>query len=234
VCKKKLNGCNCLDLDDDELRAAATELRTLANDATKAGQDFVVISVGGKQSDLYVKQAALTQPCFVGGSHASTLAVCYPFTWVKRGAQIAASHKCVNAMGEFMYNNKFTKSSDTLLFNMQAAPLVGMVQGGTKQEVLDKATAADFAASSKRGTKICYKLHEKKNADGKSLHAAKMLSKRKYSGQADKDTANYKCPNLYFYATPREKNGQKRKHQHCGDKSQVLVPYHAELVACTD
>ena len=74
------------------------------------------------------------------------------------------------------------------------------------------------------------KLHEKKNADDKSLHALVTLSKRKYSAKTDKDTANYKCPNcpnLYFYATPLENNGQKRKHQRCGDKSQVLVPYHA-------
>jgi hypothetical protein len=29
VCKKKPNSCHCLDLDDHELRAAATELRTI-------------------------------------------------------------------------------------------------------------------------------------------------------------------------------------------------------------
>jgi hypothetical protein len=31
------NNCNCLELDDHELRAVANELRTKANDATKAG-----------------------------------------------------------------------------------------------------------------------------------------------------------------------------------------------------
>jgi hypothetical protein len=56
------------------------------------------------------------------------------------------------------------------------------------------------------------------------------LAKRKYSGKADKGTANYKCPNcsnFYHYPTPRETSGHKRKHQRCGGKSQVLVPYHA-------
>ena len=93
VCKKHTNGCNCLGLDVDELHAAATELRTLANDATKAGFDVIVISVGGKQSDLYVKMAALNCPFFVGGTHASTWAVRYPTTWGLESAQIAASHK---------------------------------------------------------------------------------------------------------------------------------------------
>jgi hypothetical protein len=74
------------------------------------------------------------------------------------------------------------------------------------------------------------KQHEVKNADDKSVHALKMLAKRKYSGQADESNANYKCPNcpkLYVYDSPREKSGLTRKHQRCGGKSQVLVPYSA-------
>jgi hypothetical protein len=59
----------------------------------------------------------------------------YRLTWAEKNAKIAASHKCVNAIGEFMYNNALTKSKDTVLFNMQAAPLVGMVQSGTKPRV---------------------------------------------------------------------------------------------------
>jgi hypothetical protein len=50
----------------------------------------------------------------------------------------------------------------------------------------------------------------------------------KYSGKADKGTANYKCPNCsncYFYPTTHDMSGNKRKHQKCGGKSQVLVPY---------
>jgi hypothetical protein len=64
--------------------------------------------------------------------------------------------------------------------------------------------------------KVGTALHEKKNADGKSLYAVKMASQRKYSGRTEEETANFECPNcsrLYFYATPLEKNGQKRKHQ---------------------
>jgi hypothetical protein len=59
------------------------------------------------------------------------------------------------------------------------------------------------------------KLHEEKDADGKSLHALEMLSKRKFSAVADESKTNFECPNcskLYFYATPLAKNGQKRKH----------------------
>jgi hypothetical protein len=95
-------------LDDHELRAAATELRTKANDTTKASFDVVVIGVGGSQSDLYVKKTAFKQPCFVGGTHASTWAVLYPFTWLSRWAQSAASHKCINALSEFMYKHALT------------------------------------------------------------------------------------------------------------------------------
>jgi hypothetical protein len=74
------------------------------------------------------------------------------------------------------------------------------------------------------------KQHEVKNADDKSVLALKMLAKRKYSGKADKGTANYKCPNcsnFYLYPTPHDKDGHKRRHQRRGGKSQVLVPYHA-------
>jgi hypothetical protein len=111
---------------------------------------------------------------------------------------------------------------------------------------LDASTAADFEHRSKRskklhekknaagksvlGVKMGTKLHEEKNADGKSLHAAKMLSKRKYSAVADKSKANFKCPNcsrLYFYDTPLDKRGNKHLHQKCGDKAQVVVQYHA-------
>jgi hypothetical protein len=244
----------------------------------------------GKQSDVYVKQAAIDCPYFVGGTHTSTWAVRYPITWVELNAQIAASHKCVNAMGEFMYNTALTESTDTLLVSMCAAPLVGMVQAGTEQEVLDTAAAADFAHRSKRAKKMLTKLHEEKNADGQSVHvvtlgtklheekiadgqsvhavktgtkaheeknadgksvhvvklgiksheekhaddksarALKMASKPKYSAWTVESKANFECPNcsrLYFYATPLEKNGHKRKHQRCGNKAQILVPYHA-------
>jgi hypothetical protein len=76
------------------------------------------------------------------------------------------------------------------------------------------------------------KQHEMKNADDKSVHALKMQSKRKYSGKADKGTANYKCPNcsnFYIYPIPLDMRGNKRKHQRCGGKAQVLVP----TVLCT-
>ena len=39
------------------------------------------------------------------------------------------------------------------------------------------------------------KLHEEKDADGKSLHAAKMLAKRKYSAVADESKVNFEYPN---------------------------------------
>jgi hypothetical protein len=86
--------------------------------------------------------------------------------------------------------------------------------------------------------KMGTKLHEKKNADGKSVHALEMASKRKFSAWADESKANFECPNcfrLYFYATPLEKNGNKHGHQRCGGKKQVLVQYHAvyELHALT-
>ena len=227
VCKKHTNGCNCLGLDVDELDAAATELRTLANGKTKAGFDVLVVSVGGKQSDLYVKMAELNCPFIVGGTHASTWAVRYPSSWDTKDAQIAASHKCVNAMGKFFFNHLLTSTPTSLFENMCAAPLVGMVQSGTDQEVLDKAAAAHSAHCSKQAAA----LHKEKNDDGKSVHAVKMqavgAAKRKFNGHADEETANYQCPNClkyYFYATPLEKNGQKRKHQRCGNKSQ-LVPY---------
>jgi hypothetical protein len=54
---------------------------------------------------------------------------------------------------------------------------------------------------------------------GKTVH---------HSAWADESEANFQCPNcsrLYFYTTPLEKNCQKRKHQRCGGKSQVLVRY---------
>ena len=41
VCQKQANGSNCLDLDDHEVCAAAAQLRTKANDATKAGFDVL-------------------------------------------------------------------------------------------------------------------------------------------------------------------------------------------------
>jgi hypothetical protein len=72
------------------------------------------------------------------------------------------------------------------------------------------------------------KLHEEKNADGQSVHAVKMCAKRKYSGHADESKANWACPNChkrYFYLSPLEKSGDKRRHKRCGGKSQVLVPY---------
>ena len=75
-------------------------------------------------------------------------------------------------------------------------------------------------------------MHKVKNDDGQSVHAVKMgtarAAKRKYNGHADEETANYQCPNClkyYVYATPLEKNGQKRRHQRCGNKPQILVPY---------
>jgi hypothetical protein len=67
VCRLQGNGTNCALLDDNELLAASTKLRTLANDATKVSQDAVFVNVGGVQSDRYVKKAALECPCFSGG-----------------------------------------------------------------------------------------------------------------------------------------------------------------------
>ena len=157
-------------------------------------------------------------------------------------------------MGKFFFNHALTSTPTSLFVNMCAAPLVGMVQSGTDQEVLDKATAAHSAHCSKLGTAGAAKLHKVKNAGGQSVHAVKMgtagaaalhkeknaagqsvhavkrASKRKYPAQADESNANFECLNcfnLFFYATPLERNGQKRKHQRCEGKSRVLVPYHA-------
>ena len=44
------------------------------------------------------------------------------------------------------------------------------------------------------GTAGATKAHEKKDADGKSLHVLEMVSKRKYGGQADESNANFECP----------------------------------------
>ena len=174
VCQKQLNGRNCLDLDEHEVCAAAVELGTLVNAATKAGKYVLVVSVGGRNSDKYVKLAALSCPCFVGGTHASTWVVRYPFSWDTKDAQIAASHKCINAMGKFFFQHALISTPTALFFNMCAAPLVGMVQSGTDQEVLDKATAAHSARCSKLGTAGAAKLHKVKNAGGQSVHAVKM------------------------------------------------------------
>jgi hypothetical protein len=118
-----------------------------------------------------------------------------------------------------------------LFVNLCAAPLVSMVQSGTEQEVLAKAAAAEFEHRSKRSKKHTLKLHKEKNADGQSVHAVMMCAKRKYSGHADEETANYQCPNClkyYVFDSPRDKRGKKRVHQQCeGGKAQVLVPYPA-------
>jgi hypothetical protein len=294
VCQKQANGCNCLDLDEHEVCAAAVELGTLVNAAKKAGKYVLVVSVGGANSDKYVKLAALSCPCFVGGTHASTWVVRYPFSWDTKDAQIAASHKCINAMGKFFFQHALTSTPTALFFNMCDAPNVGMVQSGTDPEVLDKAAVAHSAHCSKLGTAGAAKLHEKKDAAGKSVHtlklhkeknavgqslhavkmgtagaaalhkeknavgksvhavkmgtagcttlhkeknadgtsvaAVKMASKRKYNGHADEETANYQCPNClkyYVFDSPRDKRGNKRVHQQCGNKAQILVPYHA-------
>ena len=78
-------------------------------------------------------------------------------------------------------------------------------------------------------------MHKVKNDDGQSVHAVKMgtarAAKRKYNGHADEETANYQCPNClkyYVFDSPRDKRGNKRVHQQCGNKAQILVPYHAE------
>jgi hypothetical protein len=253
-------------------------------------------------------------------------------------------------MGKFFFQHALISTPTALCFNMCAAPLIGMVQSGTNQEVLAKAAVADFEHRSKRakklhaeenadgqslhavkmGTashkvknaggksvaavkmanelhsvkndngksvaavkmanelhsvkndngqsvhavKLANELHSVQNADGQSLHAVKMAtashkvknadgqsvhavkmgtagaaalhkeknadgnsvaalemqSKRKYNGHADEETANYKCPNClkYFvFDSPRDKRGNKRVHQQCGNKAQILVPYHA-------
>jgi hypothetical protein len=70
-------------------------------------------------------------------------------------------------MGKLFFKHALISTPTALFFNMCAAPLVGMVQSGTKQEILDKAAAADSAHRSK----LAKKLHEVKNADGKSVHA---------------------------------------------------------------
>jgi hypothetical protein len=87
-------------------------------------------------------------------------------------------------MGKFFFKHALISTPTALFFNMCAAPLVGMVQSGTKQEILDKAAAADFAARSKRGTKICNKLHEKKNSSGKSVHAVKLHEEKDAAGRS--------------------------------------------------
>ena len=64
---------------------------------------------------------------------------------------------------------------------MCAAPLVGMAQSGTDQEVLDKAAVAHSAHCSKRANE----LHKVKNADGQSVHAVKMATAQHKEKNAD-------------------------------------------------
>jgi hypothetical protein len=95
----------------------------------------------------------------------------------------------------------------------------------------------DAAGQSVHAVKMASKApHEKKNAAGQSVKAIKMTSKRKCSAVADEEAANFECPTchrLYFYATPREKSGNKRKHQPRRHESGFGTPCGA-LVACTD
>jgi hypothetical protein len=77
-----------------------------------------------------------------------------------------------------------------------------MVQSGTRQEVLDKAAAADTDAKklhekkdadgqSVHAVKMGNTLHEEKNAAGQSVRAVKIISKRKFSAWADESKANF-------------------------------------------
>jgi hypothetical protein len=83
-------------------------------------------------------------------------------------------------MGAWMHKHALTSTSTSLFVSMCAAPLVGMVQSGTEQEVLDTAAAAEFEHCSKRAKK----LHQEKNAAGQSLHAVKLHDEKNADGHS--------------------------------------------------